>query len=93
MIGRRSGAAPAGQLSDSVKHVLVDEDAVPRLQNRMGLSYLEVQNTALCCGDLKVGVPVHRSRTVRQGGKFIAIKCYGKSQDIMRYLLLQLMIK
>ena len=83
---------PAGHLPNSVKYILVDEDTVPRFQNRVVLSYLEVQDTALRCGDLEVWMPMHRSRAVWQICEFIRIKCNGKIQNVTRYLLLQLMI-
>lgn len=83
----------AGQLPDSMEHILVDEDAVSWLQNRMSLSHLIVQDTALRCGNLKVGMPVYRSRAVWQSGEFIAIKSNGEGLDIKRDLLPQLMIK
>lgn len=76
--GRQRIRRGAGQLSNCVEHILVDEDTVPRFQNGMDLSHLVVQNTALRCGNLEVGMPVHRARAVWQSGKFIAVKCDGK---------------
>ena len=75
-----------------LNYILVDEDAVSRLQNRMSLSHLTVEDTALRRSDFTVGMPVHGPGTVWQIGKLVAVKGGGEIQDVVRNLFLQLMV-
>lgn len=77
-----------GHLSESVKHISVNEYTVSCFQNNVILSNLVVQNTAFGCGDFKEGMPMQRARIIWQGGKLVAVKCDGKNCGIMWYLFL-----